>query len=85
MVAERFPVEAGHVMMFARAIGDLNPVYSDPEGPEARRAGGVLAPPTFTMAAAQFDPENPLRPRPGEAWFGSGSQPGPRQSQRVRG
>jgi acyl dehydratase len=31
-VTERsFPVESGHVLMFARAIGDDNPVYRDPE------------------------------------------------------
>ena len=29
MPAERFPVEAGHVLAFARAIGDPNPAYVD--------------------------------------------------------
>ena len=71
MAVERFPVEATHIMMFARAIGDLNPVYADPSSPEAAAFGTVIAPPTFTMAGAQFDPENPLIPRPGEPWFGS--------------
>jgi hypothetical protein len=75
MTVERFPVEATHIMMFARAIGDLNPVYSDPDSPEAAEFGGVLAPPTFTMAGAQFDPANPLIPRPGQPWFGSGREP----------
>ena len=32
MAIERFPIEAGHIMMFARAIGDPNPVV--------RRRGG---------------------------------------------
>ncbi len=27
MTVERFPVEAGHIMLFARAIGDANPAY----------------------------------------------------------
>ena len=27
MTIERFPVEESHIMMFARAIGDPNPVY----------------------------------------------------------
>ena len=31
MTAERFPIEAGHIMAFARAIGDDNPVYYDAE------------------------------------------------------
>ena len=62
-------------MMFARAIGDPNPAYSDADSPEARNAGGVVAPPTFVMAGWQFDPDNPLRPKPGEPWFGSGREP----------
>ena len=74
MVARRFPVETGHIMMFARAIGDPNPVYYE-ESAEATEMGEVIAPPTFVMAAAQFDPDWPLRPRPGEAWLGSGGEP----------
>jgi hypothetical protein len=76
MTADRFPVEAGHVMMFARAIGDDNPAYRDPDSPTAREQGGLLAPPTFTQAGAQFDPDYPLRPAPGSTWFGSASGPG---------
>jgi acyl dehydratase len=76
MTAERFPVEATHIMMFARSIGDMNPAYHDPESAEAKAMGGVIAPPTFPMAAAQFDPGNPLIPRLGEPWFGSASGPG---------
>lgn len=74
MAVERFPVEATHIMMFARAIGDPNPVYADPESPEAAEFGGVIAPPTFAMASAQFDPDNPLMPKLGEPWFGSGAE-----------
>src|SRR4051794_33229597 len=53
-------------MMFARAIGDTNPIYygNDP-----------VAPPTFVQASAQFDPDYPLRPKIGEPWFGSGREP----------
>lgn len=61
----RFPVEAGHVMMFARAIGDPNPAYAD----------GLVAPPTFVQASAHYDPDYPLRPRIGQPWFGSGRRP----------
>jgi hypothetical protein len=75
MTIERFPIESSHVMMFARAIGDPNPAYSDADSPEAREVGGVVAPPTFVMAGWQFDPDNPLRPKPGEPWFGSGREP----------
>ena len=60
-----FPVEATHIMMFARALGETNPVYQDTEA-------GVIAPPTFVQAVAQFDPDYHLRPKPGKPWLGSG-------------
>jgi hypothetical protein len=75
MAAERFPVEAGHIMRFARAIGDPNPAY-DPNSPTSLAGGEVIAPPTFAIAAVQFDPDYPLRPRADEPWFGSASGPG---------
>ena len=65
MAAERFPVEAGHIMMFARSVGDPNPIYE----------GGEIAPPTFVQASAQFDPDYYLRPKAGVPWFGSGKEP----------
>lgn len=71
MVAERFPVEAGHVLTFARAIGDPNPAVEQPGA-----ADGSVAPPTFAIASAHFDPDYPLRPKPGEEWYGSGRGPG---------
>ena len=67
-----FPVEASHIMMFARAIGDTNPVYHDAEAAKNTEAGGIIAPPTFPQAVAQFDPDYPLRRQPGQPWFGSG-------------
>jgi acyl dehydratase len=75
MAADRFPVEAGHVLMFARSIGDPNPIYSDPEYAAASEVGGIIAPPTFVQASAQFDPDYGLRPRIGHPWFGSGRTP----------
>src|SRR5215510_4224764 len=67
MAVERFPIEAGHIMLFARAIGDPNPIYYNPEQ--------AIAPPTFVQASAQFDPEYGLRPKIGRPWFGSGKTP----------
>jgi acyl dehydratase len=75
MAVERFPIEAGHVLMFARSIGDPNPVYSDAEHAAATEVGGIIAPPTFVQASAQFDPDYGLRPRIGRPWFGSGKTP----------
>jgi len=76
MAAERFPVESGHVMMFARAVGDPNPIYADPDYAATTEVGHVIAPPTFVQASAQFDPDYPLRPKFGQRWFGSGAPAG---------
>lgn len=68
----QFPIEAGHIMMFARAVGDDNPIYSDSEFAGSTAFDRIIAPPTFVQAAAQFNPDYPLRPRVGHPWFGSG-------------
>ncbi len=74
-MAKPFPVEAGHIMMFARAVGDANRIYYDEEYAKTTEVKGVIAPPTFVQASAQFDPDYPLRPKIGEPWFGSGKEP----------
>ncbi len=75
MAAERFPVEASHIMMFARSVGDPNPIYYDEEHAAGTEPGRIIAPPTFAQASAQFDPDYFLRPKIGEPWFGSGRNP----------
>ena len=75
MADVRFPVEAGHIMLFARAIGDPNPIYSDENYAKGTDVGSIIAPPTFERASSQFDPSYPLRPRVSEPWFGSGRDP----------
>ena len=75
MAVSKFPIEAGHIMMFARAIGDPNPIYVDDEYAASTELGGVIAPPTFVQASAQWDDEFVLRPRVGEPWLGSGRAP----------
>ena len=75
MAIDRFPVEASHILMFARAVGDPNPIYSDESYAAGTDVGGIIAPPTFAQASAQFDPDYPLRPKPGTPWFGSGREP----------
>jgi hypothetical protein len=71
MAIDRFPVEASHILMFARAVGDPNPVYD----PSQTAPEDMVAPPTFAQASAQFDPDYFLRPKIGEPWFGSGKEP----------
>ncbi|GIH22549.1 hypothetical protein Aph01nite_08590 [Acrocarpospora phusangensis] len=55
-----FPIERGHVLAFARALGEDTDAV----------------PPTFPIAFAQFDPDWPLRMEPGRPWHGSGAEPG---------
>ena len=75
MAFRRFPIEASHILMFARSVGDDNPVYSDADYARGTEVGGIIAPPTFAQASAQFDPDYPLRPKVGKPWFGSGKTP----------
>ena len=70
-----FPVEASHIMMFARSVGDENPIYKDADYAQKTEAGHIIAPPTFVQSSAQFDPDYFLRPKPGQDWFGSGKKP----------
>ena len=74
-MAFRFPIEASHIMMFARSVGDPNPIYYDEEYAQGTEVGSILPPPTFYQASAQFDPNYFLRPKIGEPWFGSGKTP----------
>lgn len=75
MAVEKFPIEAGHIMMFARAVGDKNPIYYDEDYARNTEPGGIIAPPTFIQSGVQYDPDYNLRPKIGEPWFGSGKNP----------
>lgn len=74
MAVEKFAVEASHIMMFARSIGDDNQIYYDEDYAAGTEPGTIIAPPTFAQASAQFDPDYFLRPKPGQVWFGSGKE-----------
>ncbi len=75
MTAKTFPVEASHILMFARSVGDENPIYADADHARSTEGGSIIAPPTFAQASAQFDPDYFLRPKAGQPWFGSGKNP----------
>mgnify|MGYP000008073507 FL=1 len=76
MAIDKFLIEASHIMMFARSIGDDNPIYYDEEYKSESGCEGIIAPPTFAQSSAQFDPDYFLRPKTGgEGWFGSGKEP----------
>ena len=74
MAIDKFAVEASHIMMFARSVADPNPIYHDEEAAKDTEPGGIIAPPTFAQASAQFDPDYFLRPKIDEPWFGSGKE-----------
>ncbi|MEX2373905.1 MAG: MaoC family dehydratase N-terminal domain-containing protein, partial [Dehalococcoidia bacterium] len=74
-MTERFPIEAGHIMMFARAVGDANQIYYDEDYAKGTEPGQIIAPPTFVQSSAQFTENYGLRPQIGKRWFGSGKVP----------
>lgn len=74
-IVRRFPVGEGHIQLFARAIGDANPIYSDPAYASRSPLGGIVAPPTFSEAANCFDENWPYRPKWDKPWFGSAATP----------
>jgi MaoC dehydratase-like protein len=76
MAGKKFAVEASHIMMFARSVGDGNEIYYDADYAKGTEPGSIIAPPTFMQASAQFDPNYFLRPKiGGDNWFGSGKNP----------
>ena len=76
MAIDKFLIEASHIMMFARSIGDDNPIYYDEEHRSESGCEGIIAPPTFAQSSAQFDPDYFLRPKTGgQGWFGSAKEP----------
>ncbi len=56
-----FPIEKGHILTFARSLGEENPAFVG-EVPTVV-AGTLVAPPTFLQSSARFSPDNPMRPR----------------------
>ena len=60
-----FPVEASHIMMFSRSIGDFSADYD----------ANAAAPPTYAQSVAQLNPDYFLRIKDDEPWFGSGRNP----------
>ncbi len=54
----RFPIEAGHVMQFRRALGE----------PDVGLESDAVPPLIFVMAADHYDPDYPRRPSPRRTW-----------------
>jgi hypothetical protein len=56
-----FPVDATAIMLFASALGETNPVYYDEAEARSTPLGGVIAPPTFGVASAHWNPRHMFR------------------------
>ena len=80
-----FPVEAAQILLFARAIGDDAAVNAWRAGSQENDPGAVVAPPTFALSSAQFDPDFVLRPKDGSPWFGSADTPSGRRVEGAAG
>jgi acyl dehydratase len=57
----RFPVDLTSVMLFASALGETNPIYYDEAYAQGTPLGSVIAPPTFSIASALWNPNYALR------------------------
>ena len=56
-----FPVDLTSIMLFASALGETNKIYYDEEYARKSSLAGVIAPPTFAIASAHWNPSYPLR------------------------
>ena len=56
-----FPVDLTSIMLFASALGETNRIYYDEDYAQKTPLGSVVAPPTFPIASAHWDPDYPLR------------------------
>jgi acyl dehydratase len=56
-----FPVDLTAIMLFASAIGETNPIYWDEAYAAETPLAGVIAPPSFAVASAQWDGDYFLR------------------------
>ncbi len=58
MAIDKFLVEASHIMMFARSVGDANPIYHDEEYAKKSDVGGT------TIGVCSTNSEAEQRPTP---------------------
>ena len=61
MAEYEFPVERTAILDFAAALGETNPIYWDEERARETPLGGVIAPPTFAVASAHWNPEHAFK------------------------
>ncbi len=61
MAEHDFPIDRTAILNFAAAIGETNPIYWDAAYAKGTPLGDVLAPPTFGISSAHWNPDYGLR------------------------
>jgi len=61
MAEFEFPVDRSAILAFAAALGETNPIYWDEAHAAKTPLGAVIAPPTFAVASAHWNPHHALR------------------------
>lgn len=61
MADHEFPIDRTAILNFAAAVGETNPIYWDAAFAKTTPLGDVVAPPTFGIASALWNPEYGLR------------------------
>lgn len=61
MAEHEFPIDRTAILTFAAAIGESNPIYWDRDYARSTPLGDVIAPPTFGISSAHWDPGYGLR------------------------
>jgi hypothetical protein len=56
-----FHVDRTGILLFASALGETNPIYYDHGYAESTALGGVIAPPTFAISSAHWNPDYGLK------------------------
>jgi hypothetical protein len=60
MAEHEFPIDRSAILTFAAALGESNPIYWDEAYARGTPLGGVIAPPTFAVASAHWNPDYAL-------------------------
>lgn len=61
MAEHEFPVDRSAILSFAAAVGETNPIYWDEAHAKSTPLGDIIAPPTFGIASALWNPDYGLR------------------------
>lgn len=59
--SHEFRVDRTGILLFASALGETNPIYYDDAYAKATPLGSVIAPPTFAISSAHWNPDYGLR------------------------